>query len=171
MDFDTTPEFDVPHLNNIYDSAPYLHNGAAPTLDDAFDLLSVATLESAPLIAIDTETTSTDPMRARLVGISLAVGEGEGYYIPVGHQTSDPQLPLEQVLAALRPSLTDSRKGKIGHNLKYDALVLMQHGLEVAPLVFDSMIAEWLVDAGSHRLVNQLVSVSFYQLAPANFLH
>lgn len=112
----------------------------------------VATLESAPLIAIDTETTSTDPMRARLVGISLAVGEGEGYYIPVGHQTSDPQLPLEQVLAALRPSLTDSRKGKIGHNLKYDALVLMQHGLEVAPLVFDSMIAEWLVDAGSHRL-------------------
>lgn len=112
----------------------------------------VADLAAAPIISLDTETTSTDPMRAELVGISLAVRAGQGYYIPVGHHGSAPQLPIEQVFVALRPALSDPQKGKIGHNLKYDILVLMQHGLDVTPLIFDTMIAEWLVDPGSHRL-------------------
>lgn len=118
---------------------------------EALDAL-VAALEVAETISVDTETTSTDPIRAKLVGISLAVREGHGYYIPVGHETGDPQLPLESVLAALRPALTDPAKPKIGQNLKYDRLALEKAGLRIHPIAFDTMIAEWLRDPGSRNL-------------------
>ena len=111
-----------------------------------------AELEHAPQISFDTETTSTDPLQADLVGISLSVKEGQGYYIPVGHRTSAPQLSLAQVIAALRPAMTDPRIPKIGHNLKFDWLMLAENGLQVTPLGFDTMIAEWVTDPASHRL-------------------
>lgn len=109
-------------------------------------------LDGAARIAVDTETTATDPLRADLVGISLAVREGRGYYIPVGHKTGEPQLPLEQVVSALRPYMTDSAKPKIGQNLKYDVLALNMVGLEMEPLGFDTMIAEWLSNPASRNL-------------------
>jgi DNA polymerase-1 len=113
----------------------------------------VDTLQSASCIAFDTETTSTDPLRAELVGISLAVQPGEGYYIPVGHHDpSQNQLPLSTVIAALRDPLTNPKQAKIGHNLKYDFLILSRCGLDVTPLTLDTMIAEWLIDPGSHNL-------------------
>jgi DNA polymerase I len=113
----------------------------------------VARLRSAKRIAFDTETTSTDQMRAELVGISLAVDEQKGYYIPVGHRADlGSQLPLPQVLDALRPALTDPKIGKVGHNLKYDFVMLARHGLRVTPLVFDTMIAEWLSNPASRNL-------------------
>ena len=108
-------------------------------------------LQKAPVISFDTETTSTDEMTARLVGISLAFKEGEGYYIPLGHNTKT-QLPLEGVLSALRIPLTDSRIPKIGHNSKYDYIMLARLGLEPTPLAFDTMIAEWVVDPSSRNL-------------------
>ncbi len=111
----------------------------------------VRALESASLISFDTETTSTDEMTAALVGISLAVREGQGYYIPVGHRSGG-QLPLEQVITALRGPLTNPRLPKIGHNLKYDFIVLARHGLRAAPLAFDTMLAEWLLDPASPNL-------------------
>ncbi|NPV57827.1 MAG: DNA polymerase I, partial [Anaerolineae bacterium] len=86
---------------------------------EALDALQ-AKLASAKELAFDTETTSTDPMRAELVGISLAVREGEAFYIPVGHQTGERQLELELVLNGLRPAMTDPGLPKIGQNLKYD---------------------------------------------------
>ena len=109
-------------------------------------------LNAAELIAVDTETTSTDPMRAALVGISLAVKPGVGYYIPVGHHSQDPQLPLEQVQATLRPILADASKKIIGHHLKYDLIVLLRHGFPLGNLYFDSMIAEFLIDPSTRRL-------------------
>ena len=110
-------------------------------------------LAGAAVISFDTETTSTDQMRADLVGISLAVETGQGYYIPVGHRPEmGRQLPLEQVLEALRGPLTDARIPKIGHNMKYDFVVLARYGLRVAPLSFDTMIAEWLSDPNSRNL-------------------
>ncbi len=113
----------------------------------------VKTLESASLISFDTETTSTDQMSADLVGIALAVKEGEGYYVPVGHNPGlGAQLPLETVLEALRGPLTNPQIPKIGHNIKYDYVILARYGLEVAPLSFDTMIAEWLHDPASRRL-------------------
>lgn len=139
---------------------PVTRLGEAPALDIQTHIIQTEAeltalcqkLAAAPEIALDTETTATDPLRAALVGISLAIQPGEGYYIPVGHTTEGPQLPLAGVLKALRPALTDPNISKIGHNLKYDYLVLSQHGLEISPLSFDTMLAEWVMDPGSRRL-------------------
>jgi len=116
----------------------------------ALEALALA-LGKAAAISVDTETTSTDEMTARLVGISLAVKPGEGYYIPVGHRSGE-QLPLEQVTSALRGPLAGSPIPKIGHHLKYDYLILARHGIRMQPLAFDSMIAEWVLDPGSRNL-------------------
>jgi DNA polymerase-1 len=112
----------------------------------------VKELATASMIALDTETTSTDPMMADLVGISLSYKVGQGYYIPVGHTTNEAQLPLSQVIAALTPALTDPNIPKAGHNLKYDVIVLQQNGLTVTPKSFDTMLAAWLIDPASHNL-------------------
>ncbi|MDX1600584.1 MAG: DNA polymerase I [Anaerolineales bacterium] len=115
----------------------------------------VEVLEGAEHIAFDVETTSTDAMQAELVGISLAVDPEQGYYVPVGHQPAHaggPQLDMQLVLEALRPALTDSDIPKVGHNLKYDFLILARYGLRARPLGIDTMIAEWLCDPGSRNL-------------------
>lgn len=117
--------------------------------DDLEALVDV--LSSASQIAFDTETTSTDQMEAELVGISLAVSEEGGYYIPVGHQSGE-QLKLDVVLDALRGPLTNPDIPKYGHNLKYDYIMLARAGLKVTPLSFDSMIAEWLINPDSRNL-------------------
>lgn len=109
-------------------------------------------LNASTLIAFDTETTSTDPLRADLVGISVAVKEGIGYYIPVGHSGLTAQLPIPEVIDALTPAFTNPKIAKAGHNIKYDALVLGNYGLKVAPLSFDTMLAQWLIDPASHNL-------------------
>ena len=114
-----------------------------------------AELRTAKQIAFDTETTSTDPITADLVGISLALKPEEGYYLPIGHNpihADGPQLNLDDVIQALSESLTDAKIPKIGHNLKYDFLILARHGLIVEPLAFDTMIAEWLCDPASRNL-------------------
>ncbi|MBM4424255.1 MAG: DNA polymerase I [Chloroflexi bacterium] len=132
-----------------------------------------AKLNSAPLIAVDTETTSIDANAAALVGISIAIAEGEGYYIPIGHQlptsnsqspreASNSQLPLAEVIAALTPSLTNPSIPKAGHNIGYDYTVLKRHGLALHPIGFDTMIAEWLADPGSRNL--GLKSLAFVRL-------
>ncbi len=113
----------------------------------------VKKLNKAEIIAFDTETTSTDQMQADLVGISLAVEPGAGYYIPVGHNAElGEQLPLDQVLEALRKPLTNPDIPKAGHNLKYDFVILARYGLRVTPLAYDTMIAEWLQDPTSRNL-------------------
>lgn len=109
-------------------------------------------LKHAQKISLDTETTSTDAMLADLVGISLAFQEGHAYYIPLGHSGSYHQLDKSLVLETLRPALADRRIPKIGHNLKYDCLVLRSNGVEVAPLSFDTMIAAWVLEPESYRL-------------------
>jgi DNA polymerase-1 len=113
----------------------------------------VQELKETEFISFDTETTSTDQMSADLVGISLATDAGTGYYIPVGHTvTRTSQLPLAQVIEALQGPMTDARIPKVGHNLKYDFVVLARYGLRAAPLAFDSMIAEWVINPNSRNL-------------------
>jgi DNA polymerase-1 len=112
-------------------------------------------LEDAQRIAFDVETTSTNAMRADLVGISLAVEPGKGFYIPIGHQpdlAGGPQVDVEDAIEALREPLSDPEIAKVGHNLKYDYIVLARNGLVSTPLSFDSMIAEWLCDPASRNL-------------------
>jgi DNA polymerase-1 len=108
-------------------------------------------LSKAKIISFDTETTSTEEMQAELVGISLAIREGQGYYIPIGHHAGN-NLPLEQVLSSLRIPLTDAHIPKIAHNAKYDYILLARHGLQVAPLTFDTMLAEFIIDPDSRNL-------------------
>jgi DNA polymerase-1 len=113
----------------------------------------VKQLESADIIAFDTETTSTNKMEAELVGISLAVESKRGYYIPVGHKPGlGAQLPLNTVIEAIRAPMTSAKIPKAGHNLKYDYVMLARYGLESTPLGFDSMIAEWLCNPSSRNL-------------------
>jgi len=108
-------------------------------------------LDKAKIISFDTETTGTDEMQADLVGISLAVKEGEGYYIPIGHTTGK-NLPTEKAVEALKPSMTNPKIGKLAHNAKYDYIILARYGLEVSPLTFDTMLAEFIVDPSSYNL-------------------
>ena len=111
----------------------------------------VDALTAADWIALDTETTDTAPMRANLVGISLADDPEHGFYIPLGHEDG-PQLALQDVFASLKGPLTNNKIGKVGHNLKFDYLVLKRAGLAFEPLTFDTMIAEWLVNPASRNL-------------------
>jgi len=111
----------------------------------------VSELNKAKVISFDTETTSTDEMQAELVGISLSVREGTGYYIPIGHKNGQ-NLPVEQVVSGLHEPLTNPKIGKIAHNAKYDYIMMARYGLKVAPLTFDTMIAEFVTDPGSRNL-------------------
>ena len=108
-------------------------------------------IEAAPLASLDTETTSLDPMAARLVGISLSVAERQACYIPVGHRyTGVPaQLGLERVLDRLRPWLQSSRHPKVGQNLKYDAHVFANHGIHLSGIEHDTLLQSYVLEA--HR--------------------
>ncbi len=113
----------------------------------------VEQLNAAELISFDTETTSTNQMVADLVGISLSVDGKAGWYIPVGHTTNETrQLPVQQVIRALRRPLTDPKIKKVGHNINYDFIMLARNGVNPFPLSFDTMIAEWLTNPTSHNL-------------------
>jgi len=121
----------------------------------------VQALEAAPIIAFDTETTATDTLRAELVGLSFAVREGAGWYVPVGHTGvgAEGQLPLNAVLTALRPVLADPARPKVAHNAKYDLEILRRVGVPVAGLTFDTMIAEFLIDPGARLGLKALAKV------------
>ncbi len=116
-------------------------------------------LAQSSIISFDTETTSTEEMRAELVGISLAVKAGQAYYIPIGH-TSGNNLPIEKVITALTPSMTDAKIAKVAHNAKYDFIILARHGLTIAPISFDTMLAEFIVDPSSRHLGLKNLSVA-----------
>ncbi|MEZ4532386.1 MAG: DNA polymerase I [Thermomicrobiales bacterium] len=108
----------------------------------------VARLEQADAYAIDVETTSTDPMQARLVGISIAVSPQESAYIPVGHSEGD-QLSFGDVAARLRPAVTNPAITGLAHHSKYDLTVLHRTGLDVTNVTFDTMIAAYLLNEKS----------------------
>jgi DNA polymerase-1 len=118
--------------------------------DDKLALLAEK-ISRAPILALDTETTSTDPMRAELVGISFSMAEGEGFYLPLRH-ADGPNLELAAVKTRLGSLLTDKRIPKAGHNIKYDLTVLARAGLPISPPDFDTMIAEWLCNPASRSL-------------------
>jgi DNA polymerase I len=116
----------------------------------------VTQLDQADLVALDTETTSKDPMRADLVGISFALEPHEAYYIPCGHRYlgAPSQLACQDVLATLKPILENPAIGKIGQNIKYDWMVLARHGIDLQGVRFDTMVASYLLNPSkrSHSL-------------------
>jgi len=113
----------------------------------AFDAW-LAKVEAADLVAIDTETTSLDEMRAEIVGISLSVTPGAGAYIPLAHNYPDvpAQLPRDEVLARLKPWLEDGSKKKLGQHVKYDRHVFANHGIEVQGYAHDTMLQSYVLE-------------------------
>ena len=109
----------------------------------------LARLRAAPLAALDTETDSLDPMRARIVGISFAVQPGEAAYVPLRHDFPGvpDQLPLDEVLATLRPWLEDVACAKVGQNIKYDTHVLANHGIAVHGWLHDTLLQSYVFEA------------------------
>ena len=113
----------------------------------------VAKIKSAPLVAVDTETTSLDYMQAKLVGVCVAVEPGEAAYIPFGHDYlgAPAQLSQDSVLTQLKPLLEDPEIKKVGQNLKYDMSVLAQHGIDLQGVAFDTMLESYVLDSVATR--------------------
>ena len=103
-------------------------------------------LRTAPLFAFDTETTSLDYMRAEIVGVSFCITPGTAAYVPLRHvyAGAPEQLDRARVLAALKPILETEARGKVGHNLKYDAHVLLNAGIHLAGMRFDTMLESYV---------------------------
>jgi DNA polymerase-1 len=107
----------------------------------------------AELVAIDTETTSLNYMRAELVGISLAVETGEAAYIPVAHDYpgAPDQLARDDVLSAMKTFLEDSNARKVGHHLKYDAHIFARYGIHLKGMAYDSMLESYVLNSVATR--------------------
>ena len=118
-------------------------------------------IHTAPYVAFDTETTSFDATRAELVGISLCLTEGEAYYLPLAHKShaqaelgaaqdaGAQNLPFDEALAALKPILEDPAILKIGHNIKYDCVVMAGYRIHVGPYD-DTMLLSYVLSAGAN---------------------
>ena len=111
----------------------------------------LARVEAAELVAVDTETTSLDAMRAEIVGVSFSVKPGEAAYIPLAHNYPDApaQLPRDEVLARLKPWLENGAKQKLGQHVKYDRHVFANHGIEVQGYAHDTMLQSYVLEV--HR--------------------
>ena len=110
-------------------------------------------LRAAELFAFDTETTSLDYMEARIVGVSFAVEPGRAAYVPLAHDYlgAPEQLERDAVLARLKPLLEDDARAKVGQNLKYDASVLANHGINLRGIRFDTMLESYVLDSTATR--------------------
>lgn len=116
-------------------------------------------LVNCEYFAMDTETTSLDYMTAQLVGISIAVQPGQAAYIPVGHDYPDApvQLSKDFILKELKPILEDPQRKKLGHNLKYDAEILANMGIELRGIAYDTMLESYLLEsAGNNHNLDSL---------------
>ncbi len=107
-------------------------------------------IETAPLTALDTETTSLDSFAARIVGISFAVAPGEAAYVPLAHDYAGApaQLPRDDVLARLKPWLESAQHAKIGQNLKYDQHIFANHGIALAGVAHDTLLQSYVLESG-----------------------
>jgi DNA polymerase-1 len=119
---------------------------AVLSINELSDL--VAILEASGLFALDTETTSKDPMAAELVGLSFSVKADEAFYIPCAHEykNAPKQLKRDEVLKMLKPVLENHKLKKIGQNIKYDWIVLLRHGINLSGVKFDTMLASYLIN-------------------------
>ncbi len=113
----------------------------------------LARLQAAPLFAFDTETTSLDYMEARVVGVSFAIEPGKAAYVPFGHDYlgAPVQLTEAMVLGKLKPLLEDPARLKVGQNLKYDRNVLLNHGIELQGIAYDTMLESYVLNSTASR--------------------
>jgi len=134
----------------------------------------LAKLQSATLICVDTETTSLEPMTAKIVGLSFSVEAGSGAYLPLTHDYFDApeQLNLAATLAKIKPILENAEIKKVGQNLKYDQHILANHGIALNGIAHDTMLQSYVfeshkthgMDALSERHLG-ITPISFEQVA------
>jgi len=148
--------------------ASIAHDNSASSVQGALNYETVTTwaqldlwlarLTTAELVALDTETTSLDAMKAELVGISLSVMPGEAGYIPLAHNGpgAPAQLPLAEVLAKLKPWLEDASRAKLGQNIKYDRHVLANQGIEVRGYLHDTMLQSYVLEVHKPHSLSSL---------------
>jgi DNA polymerase-1 len=129
----------------------------------------IAALEESGSFSFDTETTGLDPMRVDLVGLSFSVEPGRAWYVPVGHKEGE-QLPLETVLARIRPLMESTELAKCAHNANYDVTVLANHGINCQNVDFDTMIAAHLLGKGAVGLKNLSLNVLGHEMTPISEL-
>ncbi len=141
-------------------------NGAAPAADPVerrYETLLteadvrrwLASIERAEAVAVDTETTSLDPLAARLVGMSFSAELGRAAYLAIDHRYAGApaQLGAERALALVRPWLEDPARKKIGQNLKYDQHVLANHGVKLAGVAHDTLLEHYVLEShGRHDM-------------------
>ena len=135
---------------------------------EALDQMIEALHESGQF-AFDTETTNINPMASDLVGLSFSTTPGKAWYVPVGHQQGE-QLPLEEVLAALKPLLEDPQMAKSGHNLNYDVTALGNYGIQVRGMACDTMMAAYLLGIKAIGLKNLALDILHYEMTPIKTL-
>ncbi len=117
-------------------------------------------LEAAELVAFDTETTSLDPMQARLVGMSFSVNAGAAAYLPLAHNyTGVPgQLGVERALAMLKPWLENEARKKLGQNIKYDQHVLANHGVALRGIAHDTLLESYVLESHARHDMDSLAT-------------
>ena len=134
----------------------------------------LAKLSAAQLICFDTETTSLDPMSAKIVGVSFSVNAGEAAYIPLTHDYFDApeQLKLDETLGKLKPLLENPNLKKIGQNLKYDMHVLANHGIVLRGIAHDTLLQSYVLESHKGHGMDELserhlgiTPISFEQVA------
>ena len=109
------------------------------------ELLSRELMAAEGPVAFDTETTGLNPLRAHLVGISLATAPGRAFYLPLGHEVG-PNLDPDRVREALRPFFDSPKGQRVAQNAKYDWHVLHRFGIPIRDVAFDTMVAAFLAD-------------------------
>ena len=125
----------------------------------------IAAIEETGIFSFDTETTNLDAVRADLVGLSFATAPGRAWYVPVGHRNGV-QLPVETVLATVRPLFESADIAKSAHNANYDLTVLAGHGVQPRNLDFDTMIAAHLTGRNALGLKNLALDVLGQEMTP-----
>ena len=137
------------------------------------DLL-ITTISNAELISFDLETTSITPLQADIVGLSFSVKANDGYYIPVEYpeKESKPGLTLDAVLEKLKPIFENENNRFCGQNIKYDALVLSRNGIHLGNIVFDTMIAEYMLHPEKNSYKMDYLSIDYlnYRMVPIDNL-
>ena len=120
-------------------------------------------IEAAECVALDTAADSLEPMRARIVGIGLAVEAGRAAYVPLAHAYADApqQLPLQAVLQRLKPWLEDASRSKLGHNLKFASHVLANAGITLAGGAHDTLLQSYVLEAHAARACHRSPSATW----------
>ena len=159
----------IKQLWNSFEEDKKLENAyhLIQTEEDLKELIKNAL--SKDYVAIDTETTALDPRRARLVGISLSHEMGKGFYIPLSHQgLGIKQLDLNFVRSILNPLLVNDKIKKIGHNMKYDWIVLARHGFRLNNIE-DTMVMSYVLDSAKNGHGMDELAEKHFNIQPISY--